>query len=212
MKRILLIAALIVCLLIIVLSFFLTSSKTSILAGYDVLFTKSLGGGQVLYGLAAKDAAKTEPLSLIAVYREEDLIYRYSPVVPAAAGYPRPLLIERAEVISKDSDSFIITSWGETGADYFGTHPILIKYSGGKFGSVKFYKGYLSDSPRIRHIPWTRKDFKVKNHYDPSDAVYTILTQGVAVVKEDMIELRFYGDDQPHAAGHEYVIFRFPVK
>jgi len=212
MKRLLLIAAFIVCLAIIILALVLICRKAPTLAGYEILFTKSLGSGQVLYGLAAKEAAKTEPLSLIAVYRGKALIYRYSPVVPAAVGYPRPLRIERAEVINQDGDAFIITSWGETGADYFGTHPILIKHSGQKFGSVKFYKGYLSDSPRIRHIPWTRKDFQVKNLYDPSDAVYTILTQGVSVVQENMIELRFYGDDQPHAAEHKYVIFRFPVK
>jgi hypothetical protein len=212
MKRIVLIAALVVCLVIIFHLFILTSRKTPIFAGYDVLFTKSLGAGQVLYGLAAKEGAKTDPLSLIAVYREKDLIYRFSPAVPTAVGYPRPLMLEKAELISEGGNPFIITSWGETGADYFGTHPILIRCDGKKFGSVKFYKGYLSDSPRIRHIPWTRKDFQVKNHYDPSDAVYTILTQGVSAVEENMIELRFYADDKPHAAEHDYVTFKFPVK
>ncbi len=120
-------------------------------------------------------------------------------------------MIEKAEVLGGGNDLYILTSWGETGADYFGTHPIMIKYSAGKFRAVKYYKGYLSDSPRIRHIPWTTKDFKVSNHFDPSEEVFSILTQGVSVIKGNMIGLSFYGDNKPHAAQHEYILFTFPL-
>jgi hypothetical protein len=43
--------------------------------------------------------------------------------------------------------------------------------------------------------------------YREKDLIY----QGVSVVKENMIELRFYADDKPHSAEHDYVIFKFPV-
>ena len=166
----------------------------------------------VVFGFIAKDEKKT-PASYLAIYskRSGRPLYRFAPMVPAGVNYPRPLMIENAEIMTQGDEFFIFTTWGETGADYFGTHPILIKYAGGKFHMVKFYKGYLSDSPRIHHITWTTRDFEVTNKYDSREKVFTILTQKVSILKDNMIELGFYGDDKPHAAEHKYVLFTFPL-
>ena len=184
---------------------------------YQVAFSKETqlpeGNKITVYGLTSRNL-NNMPASYLVVClndRENHLLYRYAPLVPPSVDYPRPLMFEKAEVIVEGEELYIISSWGETGADYFGAHPILIKYSHQKFKTVKFYKGYLSDSPRIRHIPWTRKDFEVINCYDHSDAVFTILTQAVTVVNNNMIELDFYGDSKAHAAEHQYVKFAFPL-
>ncbi|MFC1568309.1 hypothetical protein ACFL37_01265 [Candidatus Margulisiibacteriota bacterium] len=198
MKKALLIAAVIVCLAIIVLSFVLTSRQAPIPAGYDVLFRKSLGDGLVMYGLAASAAARADPLSLIAVYHGQDLVYRYSPVVPASLNYPRPLMVEKAVVVrARDGELLIVTSWGETGADYWGTHPIVIQSCGGKFRAASF--------------TWTRRGFKVSNLYDAGEVVRTILTQGVSVNRDHQVELSFYGDDLPRAAEHKMITIRVPL-
>lgn len=54
---------------------------------------------------------------------------------------------------------------------------------------------------------WTMKRVIMIAVYREKDLIY----QGVSVVKENMIELRFYADDKPHSAEHDYVIFKFPV-
>jgi hypothetical protein len=183
---------------------------------YELTFTKGAklpsGDMIVIYGLHSK-SGRNKPGSYLSIYSVcgPKLLYKFAPVVPAAIGYPRPLMIEKAEVLYKGEELFILTSWGETGADYFGTHPILLKYSSQGFRAVQFYKGYLSDSPRIRHFSWTTKDFEVTDQFDRSEKVFTILTQGVSVVKSNMIELSFYGDNKPHAAEHKYVLFDFPL-
>jgi hypothetical protein len=165
----------------------------------------------VLYGLTAKEGEKSEPLSLIAVYRGKDIVYRFSPIVPARINYPRPLRLERAEVIKEGEEVFVLTSWGETGADYFGTHPILIRYTDGKFRAISFYKSDLSADARIKGISWTRRDFYVRNYFDNSERVKTILTQGASVTREHEIELSFYGDELPHAAEHKMVRILLPL-
>ena len=210
MKKTLFVFLLLLCLIVIVLSYIFTSRGSSPLTGFNPIFTRSLGEGMALYGLKSEDELK--PVSMIAVYKDKKLIYRFSPKVPKSIDYPRPLMLENAEVVRKnDGELFIVTSWGETGADYFGTHPIVIRYEGGKFRAVSFYQGYLSSDKRIRGISWTRKDFIVTNYYNNSERAKTILTQGVSVVKNNIVQLSFYGDDRPHAEEHKIVKIRFPL-
>ena len=165
----------------------------------------------VVIGFEAKDLnGRTNPKSLLAVYRVDDegaqLIYRFSPVLPKEIGYPRQLLIESAKITwDKQKGLSIFTCWGETGADYWGTHPILFSFKRGKPYPVTFYGGNLSDNPRILGISWTKKDFTAKNHYDGSESVKTILTQGASIFPNGTIELVFWGDEAPKAAYHRLV-------
>ena len=142
-----------------------------------------------------------QPQSYLAVYKNSRLIYRFAPVVPESAGYPRPLELEKVKRVG----SYIVTSWGETGADYFGTHPIVISLKGPSSRTVAIYSQDLSDDARIKGYSWTGKDFFVTNYFDPSERVKTILTQGVKVTPDKLLELSFYADEKPHAADHDYV-------
>jgi len=141
-----------------------------------------------------------QPQSYLTVYKNSRLIYRFAPVVPESVGYPRPLELEKAQIVG----SYVVTSWGETGADYFGTHPIVISLKGAFCRPVAIYNRDLSDDARIKGYSWTRKDFFVTNYFDPSQRVKTILTQGVRVTPDKRLELSFYADEKPHAEPHEY--------
>jgi len=138
--------------------------------------------------------------SYLAVYKNSKLIYRFAPVVPESVGYPRPLELEKTQRIG----SYIVTSWGETGADYFGTHPIVISLGLASCRAVPIYSQDLSEDARIKGYSWTRKDFFVTNYFDPSERVKTILTQGLRVTPDKQLELSFYADEKPHAADHDY--------
>lgn len=215
MKKFLLIIILFIFLVIIALFFILTPKQTNLdvelSTKYDILFTKNLGSELVLYGLVEKKKMKDEPYSLIAVYNEKKAVYQFLPVVPDSVNYPRPLDLENVEIVELGDELSIVTSWGETGANYFGTHPIVIYFADGKFRAFSFYTGNISDDPRIKDISWTRKDFYIKNYFDDSEEVKTILTQGVSVTKDKKIELSFYGDELPHAAEHKIIKIAFPL-
>ena len=165
----------------------------------------------VVIGFEAKDMfSKTKPKSLMGVYKVDDegarLIYRFSPIVPKEVDYPRPLVIESAKMIwDKQKGLSIFTCWGETGADYWGAHPILFSFRRGRPYPVSFYNLDLSDDPSIKNISWTRRDFVAKNLYDKSQSVKTILTQGSHIAPNGTIELLFWGDDNPRAAEHRIV-------
>lgn len=171
----------------------------------------------VVIGFEAKDLfQRVNPRSILAVYKVSGdgprLIYRFSPVAPKDVNYPGPLMIEQAKIVwDRQKGLSIFTSWGETGADYWGSHPILFAFKRGKPFPVSFYDGALADDPRIKDISWTRKDFIVKNLYDNSQEVKTILTQGVQSGPDRTIELAFYGDNLPHASDHKIVKFRFKI-
>jgi len=169
----------------------------------------------VVVGFEVKDWLRGgDPRSLIAFYDLSDggarLIYKYSPVVPESAGYPRPLLIERAAVLPrKGGGMFIFTSWAEIGADYWGTHPVLFVYEGGRVRPTPFYEGRLSEDPRIKNISWTRKDLIAANLFDRMQTINTILTQGAVIGLDGVIKLFFYGDEKPHADKHKMIKFEF---
>ncbi|MBU0686842.1 MAG: hypothetical protein KKB81_03200 [Candidatus Margulisbacteria bacterium] len=180
---------------------------------YRLVLKEDLGENRVLYGYSIKASSKDKtPASFIEIYENSKPVYKFSPVVPKSVDYPRPLFLENAEVIKRGpSDCAIVTSWGETGADYFGTHPIVFYITDGKVMARSFYKGNLADDSRIKNFSWTQKDFYVKNYFNETEKVKTILTQGVALTKDDKVELSFYGDDLPHAAQHKYIKIKIPL-
>jgi len=177
----------------------------------------------LVVGYAAKDRA-TNPNTFIAIYKlggKLEVLYRYSPVVPKAVDFPSPLQLEQADVVEfgyedasneiKNNRLFIVSSWGETGADYFGTCPIVIGYVEGGFQAIPFYPGNVSDNPQIKDSSWMQIDFIVSNYFDPSEKVKTILTQGVGLDDAGNVVLTFYGDNKPHAVEHTYVNLKFPL-
>lgn len=144
---------------------------------------------------------KTKPFSHLQVYKGEKLIYRFAPIVPNDVGYPRRLVLEKAQIVGQ----YIVTSWGETGADYWGTHPILIKINDSSCKAVDCYEGELSQDERIKDYSWIHKDFEVENYFEPREKVKTILTQGVSVTADNELEFSFYADEKPHAEEHSFV-------
>jgi len=190
---------------------------------YKIVSTQSIdlssdsGEGEALIiGFMAKDRSTT-PESYLAVYRAQsvgafELAYRYSPVVPDEVDYPAPLRLEKIWLLQKEEDKgkslMIVSSWGETGADYFGTHPIAIAFRDGEFKTTAFYQENLADNPEIKDSSWTRKDFEVGNYFNPDDKVKTILTQGVNV-QLGKINLNFFSDSNCHACEHQEVTLTF---
>ncbi|MCL5037828.1 MAG: hypothetical protein M1269_12035 [Chloroflexi bacterium] len=197
------------------------SSKAGKYGKYNVVFRQEEAlpgkdGKVMIVGYNAKNITGTNPASLLVIYKitsgGEKAIYNFSPVVPEAVGYPRPLMIEKAQVVrTAPSEMFIVTSWGETGADYFGTHPVVFSYNKGVFKAVPFYKGSLSEDKTIKRFSWTRKDFTVSNYYNKAEKVQTILTQGVSATSDGKVELNFYGDNKPHADNHKIIKLIFPL-
>lgn len=192
----------------------------NVLDQYKIISAQSVDlpdseGEALIIGFVAKDRA-TVPGSYLAIYRVQagafGLAYRYSPVVPEEVDYPTPLMLEKIWSFQKEEDKetplMIVSSWGETGADYFGTHPIAINFKDGEFKTTAFYPGNLADNSEIKDSTWTRKDFEVSNYFDPNDKVKTILTQGVSV-QFGKINLDFYSDSNCHACEHEIVTLTF---
>lgn len=192
------------------------------LKAYSVVFTYSASYGQneqiLLIGYEARDwMGKAEPKSFLVIYRlsengEDSPIYRFAPRVPGSVGYPRELRLERAWILRpKDDEIAILTSWGETGADYFGTHPIIFRPHRDSFKAANLYQGDLCEDQRIRDRQWTSRDFMVANYFDHSEKVKTILTQGISASKAGWVYLDFYADDQPKASQHKIERIRFRV-
>jgi len=148
-----------------------------------------------------------QPQSIVEIYKGSKMIYKFAPVVLESVSYPRPLIFEKAQRIGK----YFVTSWGETGADYFGSHPVVISCSLDKCAAVNVYNDDLSSDVRIKDYSWTRKDFFVTNYFDPSERIKTILTQVVEVTADNYIELSFYADELPHAADHKYAKIKIPL-
>ncbi|MCX5794797.1 MAG: hypothetical protein NTY77_04820 [Elusimicrobia bacterium] len=192
-----------------------------LLKDYDISLAASAAlpdkGRILVFGFEAKDLlGRAQPLSYLAVYKVDAsgaaLVYRFAPKAPESAGYPRQLVLEQCRVVPLDGKGLaLVTTWGETGANYFGTHPIVIGYAGGKFRAQDLYAQELAADRRIRGFSWTKPDFQAVNFFAPAESVKTILTQGVAVSDAGQVELKFYADEKAHAAKHRFATFRFPV-
>jgi hypothetical protein len=173
-----------------------------------IITALAAGGSWYLLGpkrgyLVRVKTDRPELLSYLEISKGFRTVYRFAPVVPDSVGYPRPLKLEKIRRFG----AYLVTSWGETGADYFGTHPIIITLEEPP-KTIPIYQGELSRDERIRGYSWTRKDFLVTNYFDPAEGVKTILTQGVKVTPDGKLELEFYADEKPHAADHNYARIR----
>ncbi len=175
-----------------------------------VLFIVIVVSSLIIFNESYRVVAKTlsgKPQSFVEIYKGPRMIYKFAPVVPESIGYPRPLIFEKAQRIGR----YFVTSWGETGADYFGSHPVVIGCSTDKCAAVNVYNDDLSGNASIKDYSWTRKDFFVTNYFDPSERIKTILTQAVEVIADNYIVLSFYADELPHAADHKYVRIKIPL-
>jgi hypothetical protein len=184
----------------------------SIAAAQSVSFA-GLDENYLAVGYAPKEFSLQDPKpSFLVIYKETedgfDKVYRYLPIAPS--DYPMPLTFEKMWAVTtwdqgKQVTTALVTSWGETGADYWGTIPIVIAYADDDFRAIPLYEGNLADDKRIKGFTWTSPDFQVDNFFHPTASeVTTILTQGVDV-DQGTVTLTFWGDDECKACEHKIV-------
>jgi hypothetical protein len=183
----------------------------SIAAAQSISFS-GLDENLLVVGYVPKEFSMEDPIpSLLVIYKETesgfDKVFRYLPVAPS--DYPMPLTFERMWAVTtwdqgKQATTALVTSWGETGADYWGTHPIVLAYADNDFRAIPLYQGNLADDDKIKGFMWTSPDFQVSNFFHPSNEVMTILTQGVDVDQGKVI-LTFWGDNECKACEHKIV-------
>ena len=171
-------------------------------------------GANLVVAFNAKTFSMDNPLpSFLVIYEESDSgfnpVFRYLPEPPAELDYPMPLSFENMWPINAWTDAGQVTqglvaSWGETGADYWGSMPIMLAYADGAFKAVPLYQGNLADDPKIKGFQWTTADLQMKNAFDASNTVTTILTQGVSV-NMSTVSLSFWADNECKACEHKVV-------
>lgn len=219
-KRFVLGVIIILGLVVFFKNFSLSSKKSiglqSYLKNYNVVQAKSfeISGKEFLaVGFLTKD--NKVPASILEIFQDKNgrlsSVYKFSPIVPKEVDYPSPLMVEEIVLLQNAKDKVLLTKWGETGADWFGTHPIVTGYKDGVFEVMSFYEGNLADDPKIKNSSWTTKDFVVKNFYNSSESAKTILTQGIEKGFAT-IDLTFFADSNCHACSHRPVTLNMPLK
>jgi hypothetical protein len=203
------------------------SFPPEIMKDYTIVSAESMvfagaTGNYLVVGYAPKVFSldpQTTVKSFLAIYKQGptgfDEVYRYLPVPAASTDYPTPLSFENMWAATTFGQSgpettLLLTAWGETGADYFGTHPIALAYDKGAFKAVPLYQGKLAENPKIKGFQWTAADFQVTNASDKKNAVDTILTQGITVQAGTAV-LSFYADNECHACEHKIVTIEIPL-
>ena len=156
--------------------------------------------------------------SFLVIYKESekgfDKVFRYLPTTPS--DYPMPLMFEKMWAVKDWQEGWLVTTalvtaWGETGADYWGTHPILLAHKDGDFRAIPLYQGKLAEDRRIKGFTWTRPDFEINNYFHPANAVTTILTQGIDV-QDGKVVLTFWADDECKACEHKLVNIELEIQ
>lgn len=184
----------------------------SIVAAESVSFS-GLDDEYLVVGYAPKEISMEDPKpSFLVIYKAADTefekAYRYLPIAPS--DYPMPLMLEDMWAVTtwdegKQVTTALVTSWGETGADYWGSVPIVLAYADNDFRAIPLYDGNLADDEKIKGFTWTTPDFKVGNYFHVgAEDVTTILTQGVNV-DQGTVTLTFWGDDECKACEHKLV-------
>ncbi len=171
-----------------------------------------VGFNPVNYSLEKNDNLK----SFLKIYKKTPQgyspVYKFSPLFPEEIEQSHILFEDMWEIKTVPTGkAAIVTTWSQTGADYFGKYPIVIAYQNNAFAATSFYTENIADNPRLKNISWTSSDVTVKNRYDDTNHVLTILTQKVAV-ENDEIVLSFFGDNECHACEHKYITFRFTLE
>jgi len=111
------------------------------------------------------------PKSFLAVYKKTEEgfspVYKFSPLFPEDIKQTRISFEDMWEIkTAVKGDMAIVTTWSQTGANYFGKYPIAIAYQNNTFSTVPFYAENLSEDPKLKNITWTNKDVTFKNRYE----------------------------------------------
>lgn len=188
-----------------------------ILKDYSIAAAESLSfagvdGNYLAIAYMPKEFSMDAPKpSFLVIYKETDKgfdkVFRYLPTKPE--DYPMPLLFEKMWTLTdwqegRQVTTALVTAWGEVGADYWGTHPIVLAYKDNDFRAIPLYEGKLAEDERIKGFSWTSPDFEVDNYFHPSNAVTTILTQGIDV-RDGKVVLTFWADEECKACEHKLV-------
>ncbi len=188
------------------------------IAAAESLAFAGVAGNYLAIAYTAKEFSMDAPKpSFLVIYKETekgfDKVFRYLPTTPE--DYPMPLTFEKMWAVTdwqegRQVTTALVTAWGEVGADYWGTHPIVLAYKDNDFRAVPLYEGKLAEDKRIKGFSWTSPDFEVDNYFHPSNAVTTILTQGIDV-QDDKVVLTFWADDECKACEHKLVNIELDV-
>jgi len=188
-----------------------------LLAGYTIVDARSMvfsgaTGQYLVVGYEPKTVSMENPQqSFVVIYQQNATgfqeVYRYLPAT--TADYPMPFMFVDMWPITtwnngQQQTTSLVTSWSETGADYWGSCPIVLAYKNGAFQAVPLYQGTLATDPRIKGSQWTSPDFQMTNAFVPANSVTTILAQSVDV-QQGQVVLSFYGDNECKACEHTMV-------
>jgi len=195
-----------------------------ILKDYSIAAAQSLAfagadGNYLVVAYVPKEFSMDAPKpSFLVIYKEGDKgfdkVFRYLPIAPE--DYPMPLTFEKMWALTdwqegRQVTTALVTAWDEVGADYWGTHPIVLGYKDNDFRAIPLYDGNLAEDQRIKGFSWTRPDFQVDNYFHPSNAVTTILTQGIDV-QDGKVILTFWADEECKACEHKLVNIELPLQ
>jgi len=165
----------------------------------------------LVFGFQANDPQDKVHKSYVGVYKKSQggfsEVYKFAPQLPLDLEVNPPTFENMWSV----RDQVLVTTWGRIGADYFGTQPVVIGLENGSFKAIPFYQGNISEKPQLKASTWTTADFEIKNSFDPTNSVKTILAQEVRV-NDNKVILKFITDNNCHACEHEYIYLEYPLE
>jgi hypothetical protein len=141
-------------------------------------------------------------------------IYSFIPDIPNMKGFL--YWIDKVTPIMDGGDPFsnlsgIFLSISQTGADYWGSYPVLIRYDKNKgFWLADFDSGNLSAESQIKsYMGPADKTLEIANQLDENNKAKSILAEG-ADFNYSNIELSFYTEKDYNSFGHTLVTLKFP--
>lgn len=155
----------------------------------------------------------------IDIYEDTDTfytkMYSFVPDMPDMKGFL--LWIDKVAPITDGGDPFsnlsaIFISMSQTGADYWGSYPILIRYDKDKgFYLADFDSDNTPADSQIKsYMGPANKTFEMANQLNKNDKAKSILAEG-ADFSYPNIELSFYTGTY-NSFGNPSVTLKFPVK
>jgi hypothetical protein len=175
-------------------------------------------GTQSKATIVALNGSFTEP-PRIDIYEDTDTsytkIYSFIPDMPDMKGFL--LWVDKVTPITDGGDPFsnlsaIFISMSQTGADYWGSYPILIRYDKDKgFYLADFDSDNASADSQIKsNMGPANKTFEMTNQLNENDKAKSILAEGTDFSYPN-IELSFYTGTH-NSFGNPSVTLKFPVK
>jgi hypothetical protein len=106
----------------------------------------------------------------------------------------------------------IFLSISQTGADYWGSYPVLIKYDKDQgFSLADFDSGNSSADSQIKPYMGPPSGIvEIANQLNENNKARSIMAEG-ADFNYPNIEVTFYTDNNPHSFQHTTVTLKFPV-